>query len=489
MACEARITELENEASTLRRQVSELKEVLAVELECMRTEIQTQLSEARQLLLSRESASMERVAHLETEVANLTHFCEQAMRKEDVLACFSRKESVAGGFKAADGVTSRPSRERESVPSQEGDNTSPYKKILSAHQGTAVKLLAIHEVSCSGSAIDDLHASLGEVYDFYTATSALNADVLHPAMHLSHFTSMVRDAGLCGGRHPVPPELLWMAVMRSLSVTAATDTVARRASSTLLLPRVYGDESYSGKKDLFARERLQCIPRAQFSDALYIVYFTAFPRTRDSTSSPAHFRDFLVNTFLPNVKRRIHHRVSKRSPYVSPERASRKSTAFPSSLEASVAQIAPLTKFSSVTTTIPPADVVAAYEGDAAVRKLVQQFTPHLKKAFLEVVQPPPHLRLGEVHMSLEAFMECVRQHKLLPLVSKMQVKAVFVFCLNAQLGPPSSKVGERIVYASFVTAMHCLAELIYGSEPTLQRRYPSPRARLSKLFVKMFVL
>ncbi|KPA76740.1 hypothetical protein ABB37_07570 [Leptomonas pyrrhocoris] len=492
MACEARITELEVEANALRNQVSELKEVLEVELERMRAEIQSQLNEAKQLLLNRESTSMARVAQLETEVAHLTQFCEQAMRTEDLITCLPRKENVTGEFNAADDAPHPSHRGGESWRGQDVEEGSLHEKVRSTPLSATVQSPAAHQTPGVDSAVDSLQTRLDEVYDFYTATSASNADLLHPVMNLSHFTNMVRDAGICGGRRPVQPELLWMAVMRSYSLATTRDDTARRVGSTLLLPRVYGDEKQSTQQALFARERLQCISRIQFSDALYVVYCSAFSRMHDATPSPERFRDFLVRTFLPNVEHRIHRRESRKKLHVPSEMASSNSATSPPSPEASMVLSASFTKLNNVATNvtaIPLADVVAAYEVDEAVRKLGQQFTPHLKNAFVRAVQSPPHLQLDKARMSMETFLECIRQHNLLPLVSKRQVKAIFRFCLNAQPAAPNAKEDECIAYPSYVTAMYCLAELIYGSDSMLRGRYPSLCARLSKLFVKMFVL
>lgn len=491
MSYEARITELENETSTLRKQVGDLRELLEVELERMRAEIQALFGDAKQLLLDRESEATTRIAQLEAEVARLTHACEQAMLKEDLVSCLLPTRDALSGPRADKAAEHLASRETKLFKCGEvKEDTTSLEKVLSIPQSAAVEPAASDDASHIRSAVEGLQGRLEKVYDFYTATSIANAEMLHPAMHLSHFTTMVRDAELCGGQRSFPPELLWMAVMRSFAPAPAEGKPARRSGSTLLLPRVFGDENQLRKSDSFARERLLYIARSQFLEALYAVYCATCARPHNSPPSPERFRTFLVDIFLPAVERRMRQRESRGTAHAPATVALNNPVPSPSSREASVALSAVSSaKPNSSTTNITFADTVASYQADEAVRKLVQQFTPHLKQAFLQAVQGPPHLRLSEARMSVEAFAECVRQHKLLPLLSRLQVKAIFLFCLGAQSVVPGAVADECITYASYVTAMYCLAEQIYSCDAALQRQYPSSSARLSKLFVKMFVL
>lgn len=495
MSCEARLTELEGEAAALRRQVSDLREILNVELERMRAEIQAQLNEAKQILLDRESESMRRVAQLEAEVAKLTRICEQAVRKEELLGRLSLDHEIIDQH-TADESKAPADRSREMSQQRcEGSSEFPHEKVLSIQMSTAAELTEKPDTKSISSVVSDLKSRLDAVFEFYTAASAANAALLHPTMHLSHFTVMVRDAGLCSGRHPVPPELLWMAVVRSVPPASARAVPSRRTGTTLLHTRVYGDKSDAGgharHKDVFARERLQYISREQFSEALYAVYCTTHSHSPTGEAPPTarDFRQFLVETFLPAVEQRIRRREVKTSAFEFVKASTRDHSTSSPMPEAPVAFAA-----SSATAgggSSPAfAGAVVVYEADENCQKLVRQFSSHLKQAFMTAVRCPAHLRLSEARMNLEAFIECVRHHQLLPLVSRAAIKEIFLFCLTApskarSVGAPD----ECISYPSFVLAMYCLAEQLYGNDLLLQQQYPSAQARLSKLLVKMFVL
>jgi hypothetical protein len=488
MSCEARITELENEAGALRKQVSELKEVLEVELDHLRTVTESQLDEAKQLLLNRESKSLARVAQLEAEVAKLIHICEQALSKEELMSSLPIQMGTPDELNSGE-MKRRSSGDGEDIRNSVSNDVLSSGSVSLTRQFTTVEPPTDCEAGRIRSAVVDLQDRLEVVFDFYTAASAANAELLHPAMHLAHFTTMVRDAGLCSGRRPVPPELLWMAVMRSFSSASSQVKAPRRTGRTLLLPRVYdGDENQQERKRAFTRERLQCIPHPQFSEALYVVYCTVFPRAHGSPPSKEEFRRFLVSTFLPAIEGRIHRREPRESMHEFVSVTSSGRATSPSSPEVSAAFSMPTRSLHSLSTA-RFADVIPSYEKDEGVRQLVRQFSPHLKRAFLKAVQCPAHLRLSEVHMGLEAFIECVRRHDLLPLVTRAQLKSIFLFCLNSRCAGPGANTGECLTYPSFVTTMYCLAEQVYGRDSVLQQQYPSPQARLSKLLVKVFVL
>ncbi|GET91802.1 hypothetical protein, conserved [Leishmania tarentolae] len=156
-------------------------------------------------------------------------------------------------------------------------------------------------------------------------------------------------------------------------------------------------------------------------------------------------------------------------------------------------------------TLFPFADVVEAYSSDAGVQRVVQQFTPRLKRCFGHAVRCLPTCRTEDARMSIDAFVESVRQHHLLPLISREQLREIFVFCLTLDRERTSYSTGSgglstkqaapltdcnSITYFSFITvAVYCLAEVIYGGSASLREQYSSPCARTSKLLVKMFVL
>lgn len=488
MSCEARITELQNEANALRNQVDELKGMLETELGRIQADIQSQLSEAKQLLLSRETESMARVARLESELAKVTRVCELALRREDLLSSLADESSVI--CSAAD-ANRKPlvNSERQRPPNSSESDVCSREEALSIQQSGAVDPAAAHDAASVESTLSDLQGRLEEVYAFYTATSAVNAELLQPAMHLTHFTVMVRDAGLSTARRPVLPELLWMAVVRGLSPVLSRERAAPRRGSTLLHPRVYRDGvNQQQQKDSFARERLQSISRQQFGEALYIAYCAALQHTHKSPPTLKHFRTFMLDTFLPSVERHMSSRASKKSPHRISGEAFRSVNSGPPSAEASVS-FSTLSNEPRSSLTGLFEDAATSYAADDAVRHVVQQFAPQLKQSFLKAVHGPPQQRAQEARMSLEAFAECIRAHHLLPLLSRIEVKAVFLFCIQRQI-PCQSEVGyDTIAYGSFVTAMYCVAELVYGRDPTLRQQYPSPHSRISKLFVKMFVL
>ncbi|KAK7194741.1 hypothetical protein NESM_000394100 [Novymonas esmeraldas] len=466
MSADARLTQAQDEAADLRRQVATLKDTLETELERMRVEVDGQLSNAKQFLLCREAGSLARVERLESEIRSLTLAYEEAIDAEEVLGA-EEAAALCSDRRTCTAVAQRsPSAARSEGYPPEAGRASGDDALVGAVR----------------DAVDALLPRLDRVFDFYTAVPASDTELLRPAMHLPQFTTMIRDSALDRGRDARSPELLWMAVFRDLPPAGGHARVTRRPGSTLLAPPVFDDGSLSqsavAKDDLFSRGRLRSIAKADFPRALCVVFRATAHCPPDGPTASGALRVFLAEVFLPAVEGSIRRRTAART--------------LPTSVDSSAA----CPSF---------AGVVAAYSCDAGVQAVMQQFTPHLRRCFRAAVRCPPAVRTEDARMSIDAFVESVRQQQLLPLISRAQLKDIFAACLPLDSQStaaaaeghrrPAKRAAPRtepdsVSYSTFTTAaVFCLAEVIYGGVPTLRDQYPSPCSRVSKLLVRMFVL
>ncbi|TPP53800.1 hypothetical protein CGC21_38255 [Leishmania donovani] len=511
MSAEARISQLQDEASDLRRQVTMLKEVLETELERMRAEVQRLLNEAKQFLATCKEDSVTRMDRLDPAKRTLTRACERAIRTEEL-----QEAEETAGFASEQLMCAAVARAANNLaegatPRSTGTDKTTYPSVLST-QCSAARDAAGGDGFTARDAIRCLIPRVEQVFDFYAALHVTDAELLYPTMHLPQFTTMARDGALDRGCRPLLPELLWMTALRDLPSTGGRERTDRRHGSTLLLPRVFDGDSLfqpvTARRDLFVHERLRAITKAEFPRVLYVIFRAAVHNGQEGAAAPEAFCAYLSEHFLPTVERCIRRRKAARTLLIDGKAACFDPSALspragvPNTLAASDLP----TTATGVCSPLPPfADIVAAYGSDAGVQRVAQQFTPRLKRCFRHAVRCLPTSRAEDARMSVDAFVESARQHHLLPLISREQLRDIFVFCLTldgdsapgaAGSGRLSTKQAasltarDSITCFSFITAaMYCLAEVIYGGSPSLRQQYASPCARTSKLLVKMFVL
>lgn len=512
MSTEARITQLQDEASDLRRQVTMLTEVLETELDRMRAEVQRQLNEAKQFLVTCKEDSVAHMDRLDSDKRTLTRACERAIRTGELQGAeetvdFSSEQLMCAAITRA----ANNSAGEGASPQSTGTSKSTYPSVLST-QCSAARDAAGGDGFTARDAIRGLLPRVEQVFDFYAASHVTDTELLYPAMHLPQFTTMVRDAALDRRRRPLLPELLWMTALRDLPTASGRERTDRRHGSTLLLPRVSDGDSLfqpvTARRDLFVYERLRAITKAEFPHVLYVIFRAAVHNGHKGAAASEAFCAYLSEHFLPTVERCIRRRKAARTLLIDGRAACFDASA--PSPPAGVPDPLAASDFpktaTGVCSSLPPfADIVATYSRDAGVQRVAQQFTPRLKRCFRHAVRCLPTCRTEDARMSIDAFVESVRQQHLLPLISREQLRDIFVFCLTLDGGSAPSAAGsgglstkqaapltarDSITCFSFTTAaVYCLAEVIYGGSPSLREQYASPCARTSKLLVKMFVL
>ncbi|CAJ1034877.1 hypothetical protein Q4I30_006942 [Leishmania utingensis] len=477
----------------------------------MDAEVHHQLNEAKLLFVTREDYSVARMNRRKLVIRSLTGACEGAFRTEELLGAeettdFASEQLIcAAATRAVD-----PSASEGAAPRSIDTAKVTYPSVLSA-ECSATRDAAGGDVFSARDAIRDLLPRVEQVFDFYAASHVADAELLYPAIHLPQFTTMVRDSALDRGRRPLLPELLWMTVLRDLPFAGRRERTDRRHGSTLLLPRVFNDDSLfhpvATRRDLFVHERLRSITKTEFPRALYVVFRVAVHNGHESASVHKTFCTYLSQHFLPAVEHRIRRRKASRAFLVN-AKAARFAPSAPSPPAKPPDPLAAsdLPKAAAGVCPSPPtlADIVATYSNDTEVQRALRQFTPQLKQCFRHAVRCLPTCRTEDARMSIDAFVECARQRQLLPLISREQLRDIFAFCLTldgysargaAESGELVTKqaatltIRDSITCLSFTAAVYCLAEVIYGGAPLLREQYASPYARISKLLVKMFIL
>ncbi|CAG9580628.1 conserved hypothetical protein [Leishmania major strain Friedlin] len=489
-----------------------LTEVLETELDRMRAVVQRQLNETKQFLVTCKEDSVAGMDRLDPGKRTLTQAGERAIRTEELQGAKETADFASEQLMCATATRAANNSAREgATPRSTGTAKTTYPSVLST-QCSAARDAAGGDGFTARDAIQGLLPRVEQVFDFYAASHVTDAQLLYPAMHLPQFTTMVRDGALDRRRRPLLPELLWMTALRDLPSTGGRERTDRRHGSTLLLPRVFDGDSLfqpvTARRDLFVHERLQAITKAEFPRVLYVIFRVAVHNGHEGAAADEAFCAYLSERFLPTVERCIRRRKTARTLLIDGKAACFDPSApspragVPNTLAASDL----LRTATGVCSPLPPfADIVAAYGSDAGVQRVVQQFTPRLKRCFRHVVRCPPTCRTEDARMSIDALVESARQHHLLPLISREQLRNIFLFCLTldgdsapgaAGSGGLSTKQAasltarDSITCFSFVTAaVYCLAEVIYGGSPSLRQQYASPCARTSKLLVKMFVL
>lgn len=420
---EARVRYLEQISQQLNQQMRVMKQLVSTEVADLKGVMQQQIAEIKQIVMHQDRVYQERIRRLESRVEQLSEFAMQVARSSGSAAAHHLLPLDAA---AAGGDAGSPGR---SLGGDAGgdDDEDAVKGI----PGVLVKYK---------EKIDD-------IYDLYTHS---NINVFHPTMNLTQFTKLMKDCKLCGFSTGEPAELLWMSVLRKLNARAGKrNRTDKRPGTTTVRSGKY--PAY--KKDSFAFERLEEIPRELFGDALAIVSSEKMGASRVDLTPEALFETFLVCEVLPHVE---------------PALAARK--AQPAMQSRSVVG----------------ASTIQEYQSSEAVQNIVNEYMNRIRDSCRDAVKAVQDYR--DKTMDLDGFVEYARRHDLLPLISKPELREIFDVCVNLESLKKEGVKEGTLSRQQVLAALYHLADRIYGN-PVFVDKYPTPESRVRKLLTKMYLL
>ena len=424
-SADARIRYLEQVTQQLHQQVKLMKQLVATEVADLKGVMQQQVAEIKQIVMHQDRVYQERIRRLESRVEQLSEFSMQIARTTGTVGQASTLPldilAVSPG-----GAVGQGSPSRSIVQAADDDDDDKIAGIPGVIQKYKDKIEAI--------------------YDYYTTS---NIHVFHPAMTLSHFTRLLKDCKLCGFEAGEPAELLWMSVLRKLNVEQSKKKLGgTNAKAT----SVRSGKFSSSKRDNFAFERLEEIPKEYFGSALAILAQEKVGRQRADLSPEALFETFLVCEILPHVELKM---------------------------DSSRGQPAMLAR------EVVGSASVQHYKTED-VKSLIKEYMPRLKETFLASLRSVQDYR--DTTLNLDGFVEFARTSDLLPLISKPDLRQIFMACAAVEKSHHPETKEDTISMSSFVLALYHLADRIYGTS-LLADKYPTPEARVQKLLSKVYLL
>jgi hypothetical protein len=426
-SAEARIRYLEQVTQQLHQQVKLMKQLVATEVADLKGVMQQQVAEIKQIVMHQDRVYQERIRRLESRVEQLSEFSMQIARTTgSVGQAASLPLDILAISPGAGGGGGQGSPSRSIAPAADDDDDDKIAGIPGVIQKYKEKIDAI--------------------YDYYTTS---NIQVFHPAMTLTHFTRFLKDCKLCGFEAGEPAELLWMSVLRKLNVE---NSKKKLGGSNPKATGVRSGKFTASKRDNFAFERLEEVPREYFGDALAILAQEKVGRQRADLSPEALFETFLVCQVLPHVELKMN--VSRAQPAM-------------------------------LAREVVGSASVQHYKTDE-VKALVKEYMPRLKESFLSSLRAVQDYR--DTTLNLDGFVEFARTGDLLPLISKPDLRHIFIACAAVEKSHHPETKEDTISMSSFVLAMYHLADRIYGT-PLLSDKYPTPESRVQKLLSKVYLL
>lgn len=399
LTTEARVRYLEQLSQQLTQQMTVMKQLVATEVQDLKGVVQQQVAEIKQIVMHQDRVYQERIRRLEARVEQLSEFVLHVAR--------------SSGHVAGTGIAPLEIAAVEGSPRKLPDADDDEDRI----QGVP-------------GVIAKYKSQIDEIYDFYTTS---HIDVFHSTMSLSHFTKFLKDCRLCGFEQAQPAELLWMTVLRRLSAQEGKR------------------KGRNNKKENFAFERFEDIPKEKFGDALAILAQERAGKDRLDVLPEAVLETFLVCEVLPRVEPLLGARQSQ--PMMSREAAGALS--------------------------------MKEYQTES-IQALFDQNMHLIRQACKESLRSSGQ-DYRDKTLDIDGFVELARRHDLLPLISKPDIRAIFDTVAGMENLRGSVKPGT-LSRAAVVMALCHLADRIYGDR-LLVDKYPTPESRVQKLLSKMFLL
>lgn len=434
---DARVRYLHQITTQMGEQVRVMKQLVATEVADLKSAMQLQVAEVKQIVMSQDRVYQDRIRRLEARVEQLSEFCLHLAKSSGSSGALRLlPPELLNADVAAEAANAR----KDSGKSFDDEDGGFEDDAAEAHTVDAVA--------------SKYKEKLDAIYRYYTTS---NINVFHPAMTLPHFTKLLRDCHLCDFGSDTTAELLWMAVMRRLGRKRKRRQAAHMRNATTL---VTGKQpNLAGKKsvELWSQERLDEIPLDAFPDALFILGMEKLGKHRADLTPDRVFEAFLLTDIFPVLDQKLEQASGITNP------------ALPGGPNRSVQPAA-----------------LESYKTEEC-KAVLKEHMARIRNEFKSAVNFSLNGRDGE-HMNLDAFVEFVRRQDLMSLISKPDLRQVFTVCaaIEAQKNPKAKP--DTITVPGLINAMCHIAERIYG-DALFADKYPSAEARLRKLTSKMFLL
>lgn len=427
---EARVRYLEQISQQLNQQMRVMKQLVATEVADLKGVMQQQIAEIKQIVMHQDRVYQERIHRLEARVEQLSEFAMQVARSSGTVASSNLLPMdivVAGGEGGGDAAS--PGRQfDEGGDDDDDDAVKGVPGIIVKYKGR-----------------------IEDIYDFYTHS---NINVFHPTMSLPQFTKLLKDCKLAGFAVGEPAELLWMSVLRKMNAQLPKSVKKQIAASRG--PNITGVRTGkypATKKDNFAFERFEEIPREAFGNALAFLAAELRGRNHPDMAPESIFETFLVCDVLPHVEPAIAMR--KVQPAMQPR-------------------------------SIVGAASIQEYQVSEPVQGIMNDYMNRIRDGCRDAVRAVQDFR--DKTMDLDGFVEFARRHELLPMISKPELREIFEVCANMDSLKKEGVKPGTLSRAAVLACLYHLADRIYGNSLFVDK-YPTPQARVQKLMSKMFLL
>jgi len=442
---DARVRYLEQITKQMGEQVRVMKQLVATEVADLKSAMQVQVAEVKQIVMNQDRVYQDRIRRLEARVEQLSEFCLHLAKSSGSSGAL---RLLPPELLNAD-VANEANQDRSIVSGGGGKEAS--------HSGFGEDDDDEGEIHTVDAVAGKYKEKLDAIYRYYTMS---NINVFHPTMTLPHFTKLLRDCHLCDFGSDTTAELLWMAVMRRLGKKRKRRQANMGKATTLITGK---GPNVGGKKAIenWAQERLDEIPPEAFPDALFILSMEKLGKHRADLTPDRVFEAFLLTEIFPVLDQKL-------------EQASgiTNRAAIPSSADKSA--------------TMPGSAALDSYK-TPEVKAIMKEYIAKIRNEFKTSVNTALNGRDSD-HMNLDAFVEFVRRQDLMPLISKPDLRQIFTVCaaIEGQKNPAAKP--DTVTVPGLLNAMYHLAERIYG-DVLFADKYPTPEARIRKLTSKMFLL
>ncbi|RNF21254.1 uncharacterized protein Tco025E_03570 [Trypanosoma conorhini] len=423
--------------------------------------MEQQVAEVKQVVMYQDRLYQERMLKFEERIQQLSEFClylARASGHASPSVALDPSEMIAVPLEVQTLEKAAVSLNKMTMPSDGGDTD---------YENQAENTKDVDAV------LETYKDRINTIYDFYTTSSI---EAFHPTMTMTHFSRMLKDCQLCGISQGTSAELLWMAVMRSLNRKQHKQLENVQVQNRGITLGKYVPTSQ--QKKLFAFQRLETIPKELFGEAIYLLAMEKrrLRRLSDGTILSATVspldekpKDVFIAFLLYHI-----------FPYVDAAMEGKQGSqgllshiGFSGNGEDTDASL-------SMETTL-----IDSYKTDA-VASIVKEFIGRIKESYTTAIRAAQGYHATV--MNLDGFVEVARRHELLPLIRKPDLRRIFLYCSAIEKREHVETEDGAISVGTFLLALNYLADRIYG-DSLMGQKFPTPEARIKKLFSKMFLL
>eukprot|EP01059_Diplonema_ambulator_P012376 TRINITY_DN22660_c0_g1_i1.p1 TRINITY_DN22660_c0_g1~~TRINITY_DN22660_c0_g1_i1.p1 ORF type:complete len:462 (+),score=109.14 TRINITY_DN22660_c0_g1_i1:41-1387(+) len=439
---EGRLRYLEQGSQQLKQQMQMMKTLVTTEVDELKGVLRQQVEDMKEIIIHQDRLYQERIRRLEARVEQLAEFSMHLAQSKGMMGTL--KTDVNNS------TLESPGRGPPAVGRQLDVETPLPQAVLGGARDSDGDD-DFHERSGLHAIIHKYKDKIMQVYKHYTETASR---ALHPVMTLHQFSKFTKDCGLCnssqGGTVSVnsylpPPELLWMNIMRRL-------------------PKKKGKRG-AATSSQFAFERVQEIGADSFPDALVILAEEQYGRDRQDMDRPQVVELFLVNDVFPVTDLKISEASAKKTVQLEKRHTSK------------------------------AASSINDYYDNDDVKESLKEYRVKLNNTYQKYVTKYHTIYKRSDKLSLQGFSDFIRDHQLLPLINKADVRQIFLNVVQTQSAMSYAEGGHQpaaedleIDKKGFLMALRHVAEHIYG-ERAMAEKYQTPDARMRKLLSKVYLL